>query len=107
MDATPGPGAAEDPAPTVPYGHNVGRLIDDYRDFAIGGSRGAPGYTARMRNSDGSRHPGRTLSAGDLDGLAGQMDQERAAQRSAAPGAEQPAAAPGRPDDAQEGHATS
>jgi hypothetical protein len=63
------------PETRPPYGSDVGCLIDDYKDFTIGGT--ALGYSARMRRNGG--HVGRELHAGTLDALADKMDQARAA----------------------------
>ena len=55
---------------TTGYGNNIGRLIDDYPEFAIHGeTKTRPGYMANGL--------GVTLRDSHLDGLAAQMDVAR------------------------------
>jgi hypothetical protein len=65
------------------YDVAIGRLLDDYPTFWIGGSPDGLGYRARMRAASGML-AGRELAALTLDELAGKMDEMLAGVESAA-----------------------
>jgi hypothetical protein len=60
-----------------PYGYNIVQLESDYPEYRIDAGAGGVGLAARLRGPKG--HPvGPTLTAADADGLAAEMDKDRA-----------------------------